>query len=247
MQLYFLRHAQSENNLIWEQTRNVEGRKNDPEITPKGHQQAQRLADMLSRPYEPVDVYRDYHNNSGFGLTHIYCSLQTRAIQTASYSAEKLNLPLTALPNIHEYAGIFQYHVDGERWVREPLEGQKRSYFEERFPHLMLPDSVDNDFGWWEWRHERRSEMAKRGREAVAWLKENHEDDARVAIVSHGGFYQAFMYALLQFPPLAEGEWLPASFSINNCGVTRVNIDNGHAAILYSNKTDHLPPELHTR
>ena len=49
MQLYFIRHGQSENNLLWDQTRSDTGRVGDPELTSNGQLQANLVAQYLAK------------------------------------------------------------------------------------------------------------------------------------------------------------------------------------------------------
>jgi len=47
MQLYFIRHAQSINNALWQENGHNNGRKADPLITEIGKQQAERVGAFL--------------------------------------------------------------------------------------------------------------------------------------------------------------------------------------------------------
>ncbi len=79
MKLYLVRHAQSENNVIWNGSDHVEGRSSDPEITETGHRQAEQLGQHLAHPLgEPRQHPFNAKKTTHFGLTHIYCSLMTR-------------------------------------------------------------------------------------------------------------------------------------------------------------------------
>ncbi|MGB1251328.1 MAG: histidine phosphatase family protein [Candidatus Promineifilaceae bacterium] len=249
MQLYFIRHGESSNNVLWTSTNGIDGRVSDPRLTEKGERQAQRVADYLVMPYEGSDPSADFHNTQGFGLTHLYCSFMTRAVQTATPIAQALQLPLVAQPLIHEIHGIYKAHREGEKWRREPLAGEGRDYFEATFPHLVLPDTLGNE-GWWAHREENNRLAMQRAAEFLAWVKATHSADDHIAIVSHAGFYQAFMYALLSLSgnvTIPENGYPSTIFNINNCAITRVYFDGDFRAISYTNKVTHLPPELHTR
>ena len=78
MKLFLVRHAQSENNVLWGKfgTDDLESRSADPKITDTGHQQASLLAKhLLEKNLIPKD---DPVNGA-----RLYCSLMTRSIQTA--------------------------------------------------------------------------------------------------------------------------------------------------------------------
>ena len=112
MQIYFIRHGESTNNFLYSQTTDYHGtRVTDPELTERGQQQAHCLAAHLARDFKPGNIYDDYRNDNGFGLTHIYASLMVRAIDTALPTAQRLDLPLATLPTIHEYGGFFALRV----------------------------------------------------------------------------------------------------------------------------------------
>ncbi|MCL7455051.1 MAG: phosphoglycerate mutase family protein, partial [Anaerolineae bacterium] len=109
MQFYFIRHAQSENNQRWLETRSYEGRDSDPALTTLGWRQAGRLARFLQQPVTDLgsaDTDYDPQNALGFGITHIYCSLMVRAVATGTVLADALGLPLVAWEEIHEVGGV---------------------------------------------------------------------------------------------------------------------------------------------
>ena len=104
MRLYFIRHGQSENNALYENTGSDLGRVDDPRLTSVGIRQAEATARYVSSSVDPVDRNRSGRN---FGFTHLYCSPMYRAIATGKYIAEALNLPLVVLKDWHETGGIF--------------------------------------------------------------------------------------------------------------------------------------------
>ncbi|HPH98338.1 MAG TPA: histidine phosphatase family protein [Anaerolineaceae bacterium] len=240
MQLYFIRHGQSANNLRYEQTLSSAGRVDDPELTETGHLQAQCLARLLSRPGVDRAINYDEHNIRGFGLTHIYCSLLVRAIDTASYVSKALQLPLVGLESIHEAGGV--YLDDPETGEPHGKPGKSRAYLAERFPHLTLPDEMHND-GWWNCRpRETSPQAAERASRVLAWLLETHGGtDHRVALVSHAAFSYYFFCAVLKIP-YENGPWI----GLGNTCITRYDFLPEEVRVVYVNRGDHLPPELVT-
>ena len=246
MQLYFIRHGESTNNALYAQTNDYHGlRTTDPELTERGQRQATLLATHLTRPFGDLAFFEDYQNHHGFGLTHIYCSLMVRAIDTALPTATQLGLPLKTLPTIHEYGGIFEFEGTEKRIGHA---GLKRSELLARYPDLQIEHEVA-EAGWWNFRVEDSAELYRRAGEAIDYLLDNHSDNDRVAIISHGGFYQAFMAQVMRIevkPPYPDhGRKL--GFAINNTAITRVAFEGDRRAIVYSNRTTHLPSELVTR
>ena len=108
MQLYYIRHCQSENNALWDLTGGEFERNPDPELTEVGRQQAVHLANFLTQSGhgKPIDQW-DTQNREGFGLTHIYTSLMVRAVATGLVVSKALGIPLNAFPDIHESGGIY--------------------------------------------------------------------------------------------------------------------------------------------
>jgi 2,3-bisphosphoglycerate-dependent phosphoglycerate mutase len=225
MQFYFIRHAQSQNNLLWEQTGSSKGRSIDAELTPLGQQQAEILAQFLRK-------------NDEFGLTHLYTSLMSRAVVTGAAIAEALGLPLVTWEDLHETGGI--YVEDEQTGQRTGQPGKNRADFQARFPCLILPDSL-GEVGWWNRPFEEREQRLPRAQRFARELSERHgHTDDHVAVVSHGAFYNYFLSALLDWPR-RDGYW----FMLNNSAITRIDF-NDRVALVYLNRFEHLPRELIT-
>lgn len=242
MRLYFIRHGQSENNLLWSQTRSWKGRTEDPDLTPTGRQQAEVLARFLqqhTRSTAPPASDYNPQNVHGFALTHLYCSLMIRAVATGNILARALNLPLVAWEELHETGGINR--LDGESGERIGLPGKNRAYFERHHPDLILPASLGEE-GWWNRPFEAYEERPLRARRFLEELLERHGNtDDRVAVISHGGFYNYLLQAILEMPG-GEGIW----FSLNNAAMTRLDFEAAEAWVSYMNRLDYMPRELIT-
>jgi 2,3-bisphosphoglycerate-dependent phosphoglycerate mutase len=264
MQLYYIRHAQSENNLLWDRTGDNLGRSHDPQLTETGKRQAETLAQFLagctSRPLDRAklgDAANDPQNALGFGLTHIYTSLMLRAVATGTAVANALNLPLVAWPDLHEGGGI--YLEDEESGLLVGLPGNPRSYFEQHYPNLVLPDSL-GESGWWNRPFEERPDRRRRAWRVWKELLQRHgETDDRVALISHGGFYNHLLSIILHYgsgdkqtPEMPDdlaltqethpGAW----FAMNNTAISRMDFTPREVRLVYSNRIDFLPYELVT-
>jgi len=239
MRLFFIRHGQSENNLLWEETGASTGRNEDPELTLAGHQQARLLADAIAQKENNHLLNGNPNHRDTFHFTHLYTSLMIRAVRTGVYLAQALNMPLLAWPEIHELGGIFL--EDKENMANTGLPGKSRSYFLENFPVLHLTDLISEE-GWWNRPFENYDDRPLRARAVIATLLERHANTAdNVAIVSHGGFYMEFARALFQIRD--ENAW----FLMNNTGISRFDHDNERGwTLVYHNRTDHLPGDLVT-
>jgi 2,3-bisphosphoglycerate-dependent phosphoglycerate mutase len=241
MQFYFIRHGQSENNLLWAQTGSVHGRSDDPSLTGTGRQQMEMLAGLMTRPAQPsaIPAEHDGQNVTGFQITHLYCSLMVRAIESATILARALDLSLDAWEDVHEVGGIHWSEEEGGQPVGQA--GKNRAYFEEHYPHLGLPPGL-GEAGWWNRPFEPRAERPKRAARFLRELLARHGGSQdRVAVVSHGGFYNHLVRAILDLPP--QGElW----FAINNAAISRIDFAPEGVWMQYLNRVDHLPAELIT-
>jgi 2,3-bisphosphoglycerate-dependent phosphoglycerate mutase len=238
MELYFIRHAQSANNKLYDETGAWNKRDSDPELTELGHDQARRLAEHVACANGSTPR-RDYVNRGSFGFTHLYSSLMVRALATAAYLSAALDLPLVVWEDLHEVGGIF--YIDDETGERIGQPGKTRSELAARFPQAQLPETLGED-GWWNRSHESVELQSRRARRLVSALVERHGgSDDRVAVISHGGFYNLVLAELLS-TQADNGFW----FIINNTGITRLNFEAEGIGLAYANRLEHLPAELIT-
>ena len=244
MKLYLIRHAQSENNVLYAKNGSYKGRVPDPEITDIGHQQAQRLAELLadesaeSRPTLSP-------NRVGFGFTHLYCSLMTRSIQTAAYIAQARGMRLTALDDVFERGGLYKRDEDDNRVA---LPGPARAYFTTRFPELILPKSL-GETGWYNRRFETVEMFVERMKRVVPELINRHlgtEDS--VALVAHGHFIDQFLNELMgveRHPHNYSDKW-EVNWAFHNTAISRIDFVRRTQFVIYLNRIDHLSPDLIT-
>lgn len=239
MQLYFIRHAQSENNQMWSDTGSSAGRSEDPGITDLGCRQADQLAEFIHshHPVMPASLY-DEINARGIGLTHLYTSLMARAILTGHAVAEKIGLPLLGFVDVHEAGGI--YLDDEETGEPRGQAGKTPDELLRMSPRLILPEI--NPAGWWNRPFEDREARINRAKRALADLLERHSGTGdRIAIFSHAAFYNYFLTAIFGLD-----ERLPTWFYLNNTGITRIDFDEQGVMLVYSNRTEHLPADMLT-
>jgi 2,3-bisphosphoglycerate-dependent phosphoglycerate mutase len=244
MKLYFIRHAQSQNNANWGNPKYQENP--DPPLTETGRQQAALLAAFLERnqTLRPGPEW-DPQNRFGFGLTHLYASLMERSADTAAPIACALGIPFAAWPDIHEGGGIFSREDKGNPIG---LPGKPRSFFERNFPEMRLPDDLDES-GWWNRPFEQDAERAIRAGRFWSELLARHGDqegrpEHRVAVVSHGGFFMHFMCAALNLPWRQAALGLQSWFLLSNASISRFDIQQSDLTICYLNRTDYLPDAL---
>lgn len=238
MQFYFIRHAQSNNNALYQATQSDIGRTEDPDLTELGLRQADCLADYLcSGPAGGGQVYPP-DTVGGFGITHLYSSLMLRSVKTGSIVAQKLGLPLVGWIDLHEEGGIY---LDDENGNPIGRPGKNDVYFARHYPRLLVPSCVGGD-GWWNRPFESSEERPLRAQRVVKELLEKHGNtEHRVAVISHGGFYNHFLRALANISSDSK-----AWFSIFNTGITRIDFHDHTADIIYTNRMDFLPKSFIT-
>jgi 2,3-bisphosphoglycerate-dependent phosphoglycerate mutase len=246
MELYFIRHGQSVNNANWSNPDFQESP--DPTLTEVGHEQARLVAEFLKK-HQAITNEKDWNsqNRYGFGLTHIYTSLMERAAFTAAPIAQALDLPLIAWKEIHEEGGIYSR---GDKANLRGLPGRPRSFFMENFRTLTLPEDLD-ETGWWNRAFEAEQERQPRADQVFAELLARHRDqedqlEHRVAFVSHGGFFMRLMCAMLKLPWRQAALGLRSWFLLNNCSISRFDINGNELTMAYVNRTDYLPAHLIT-
>ena len=241
MQLYYIRHAQSENNLLWELTGSGDSRKVDPDLTELGQQQALYLAQFLSA--EGLDTHSrdlDVQNVTGFGITHLYCSLMLRAVQTGAEVARALDLPLIGWRDLHETGGMFLKDPETDECIGQP--GRSRAFFAAHYPELAPPETVTEN-GWWNRPFEEPEERPVRAQRMLSTLLARHrESDDRVALISHGGFFYHLLHAIFDWPA-REKQW----FYMSNVAITRIDFTPDRTQLMYLNRLDFLPRTLISR
>jgi 2,3-bisphosphoglycerate-dependent phosphoglycerate mutase len=246
MELYFIRHGQSQNNANWDNADYEESP--DPALTEIGHEQAQLLAEFLKKNQKITnDKAWNVQNRYGFGLTHIYTSLMERAAFTAAPIAQVLDIPLITWKEIHEEGGIYSR---GDKSNIVGLSGRPRSFFMENFRTLTLPDDLD-ETGWWNRPFEAEEERQPRADQVFAELLARHKDQEgqpqhRVALVSHGGFFVRLVCTILKLPWRQAAYGMKSWFILNNCSISRFDIYKEEINIAYLNRTDFLPDHLIT-
>ncbi|MCG3211115.1 MAG: hypothetical protein FOGNACKC_04752 [Anaerolineae bacterium] len=241
MQLYILRHAQSTNNALPD----MRDRVCDPILTDLGQRQARLLAQHLAEAAHPEQRFGVNAEDTavktvqGYGIARLYCSAMHRAMQTAQPVGQALGLKPEIWVDIHEIGGIYLDHPDERGIVGYP--GKLRTEISEEFPNYVIPDTV-TDAGWWDVRNGQEDWPTGQGRaiRVAHQLRKWAETDDTIAIVSHGGFIDALIKALIGQLP---GRGLV--YHHFNTAITRLDFDrDGRLHVRYINRIPHLPYEL---
>ena len=102
VRLLLIRHGESANNAAYAATGQRTGRVPEPELTPRGHQQAAALGAALAA-----------HGVPGIGpVTTLLSSPMLRAVQTAAHLSRALGLPVGLCPDAYETGGVYDLDHD---------------------------------------------------------------------------------------------------------------------------------------
>ena len=246
MRLYLIRHAESANNALYSSQSDFSQRSPDPEITEVGHRQSALLAAHLADPAgEPRHHPFSANGSRRYDLTHLYCSLMTRAMLTAGYVAEACAIPAQAHPEMYERGGIYQFDEAGHA-IGQP--GPDATYFRKRFPGHVLPAGL-KAHGWYDRPAESDDQFIDRVRKVLAEIRQRHENSEDVvALVVHGDFIDQFINELMGVQRKAlnyEYHW-EANWASHNTAIARIDFVNGSHSVVYLNRLEHLPVELIT-
>ncbi|MCP4642045.1 MAG: histidine phosphatase family protein [bacterium] len=219
MNLYLVRHGQSEGNIPGASA------VGDPPLTERGRAQAACVADTFAA--EPVAA--------------LYASPMTRALETATIIGERLFLSPRVRPILAETGRL--------RWNNPPDAGplpkSGLTLFEvtDRFPHADVSDAEPLDGVWWRKLHgERRAGAYARAMVALDQLCASHPDDEEnVVVVTHGAFGSVLMSVALDAPPSDFNR-----FGQFNAGISLLHIIGDVPRLRRLNWVEHLPPDLRT-
>jgi 2,3-bisphosphoglycerate-dependent phosphoglycerate mutase/probable phosphoglycerate mutase len=241
MKLYIIRHAQSTNNAL----ANPRDRVYDPLLTELGYRQAEIVARHVATGIDPEfvagvsDEDTAADSRQGYNISRLYCSAMYRALLTAKPIAQILGIRPEVWVDIHEHGGIYLDHGGQRGIVGYP--GKTRGEILDEFPDYILPDEI-TEAGWWEPERGQEDWPSCQGRaiKVANTLREWSATRERVAIISHGGFIDVLMKALINQLPSPH-----LYYHHYNTAITRIDFrPEGPIDIRYINRFDHLPPDL---
>lgn len=243
MKLFIIRHAQSENNVHEgsDYAAYMRNRVVDPSITPLGFKQADRVALHLAAQEHAEHSHENGTEGTGYRFTHIFASPMLRCLQTSLPISKALNLLPEVWVDIHEQGGMFLGNPRTSEGLRF-FPGMTRSEIETQFPGYRVPETITEQ-GWWSGGHEEHAQCEARAERVAEQLRKMALEmpEARVALVSHGTFADRLVKALIGLPT----DTPQCHFSHYNTAITRIDFwGEGFAAVRFTNRTQHLPPEM---
>lgn len=221
MQLYLIRHAESENNA-----KPLDQRVEDPPITSIGHLQAELLANWIETL--PMDT--------------LITSPVRRALQTTRYLHLKNNQHVHVWSDVFEEGGIYRGHgpeatEGGPGLTRDEVI----AHLAEDERHCTLDDRI-TDAGWWLCQpRETPEEAIRRASHVSQRLVDQFNHEQTVVMVIHADFKRKLMIELLG--PAANTLRLGKLF---NTGTTRLVLEKNRWLVESFNSVTHLPAGLIT-
>ena len=230
MELFLIRHAESKNNI----RKNDQDRVSDPEITGNGRLQSNHLAQFIEKG---LHLPGTFHEKNEKPLDHIYCSAMKRSLETANPLGNSIRIKPEVWIDIHEVGGIYEFNSDQTKKIGK--SGLNRKQIHHSFPEYVLPEDIDEK-GWWNKDAESLSELSERVSRVINTLKDRAEENIRIGLVAHGGFFSSFLCALFNLKP-AEG----TAFQTYNCSISQITFEKREKIVIqYLNKYDYLPKNL---
>ena len=236
MDLFLIRHGESTNNALADASQRVA----DPELTPKGRAQAERVAAYIAEGLHLAPAERT--EDRPF-LERLYCSAMIRALHTAREIGRALGARSEIWVATHEMGGIFLDHGGERGAVGYP--GLTRAEIAVRFPASVASAEVGED-GWWDQGVETNQQAQRRAIGVAADLLAlaRAGEKTRIGLVTHGGFMSLLLEALgnrLRSAGFYEGFY----YEHDNTAITRISLRRDPALVVeYVNRTEHLPDEL---
>ena len=223
MQVYLIRHAQSENNVLTHET--MHRRKAEPDLTELGYRQRQLLADFLAQA-------------DGLEMTHLYTSAMYRSMLTVEPVAKALGLQPEVWVDLHEKGGMFQRrngHVEG-------FQGMTRAAILKEFADYRLPAAV-SERGWYDvdLGMEPETHSFFRAIKVAQGLRERGYTDDALGLVSHAGFLDVLLKAIFDQLPSRPHTMRYYHY---NTAITRIDYRESGPALHYMNRVDHLPAAM---
>lgn len=222
LRVLLVRHAESENNVLMRGAASMrkfeDARSIDPNLSPRGVEQAASLAKLLEETPELFQL-----TQKGAEMNTLYCSPMRRSMQTAAPVGLALGMSPEIMVEVHETGGIYHERTEGSSTLLDENEeghasgGLGRAAISEEFPSFKIPANCYKS-GWWF--GDREDVQAAEKRAAMVarklWTDASRCHALRiVCIVSHGDFMARLMRELLG---------TPVNFNHHNTGMTCVDL-----------------------
>ncbi|WP_345688867.1 histidine phosphatase family protein [Novipirellula caenicola] len=222
MQLYLIRHAESENNAMPPYQR-IE----DPAITPRGRLQSEYLAKWTST----------------LAIDTLITSPFRRSIQTTRFIVDQSPQCVHVWHNVFERGGCFRGHGPD---ATEGGPGMGRESIEKEFsalPHDCIIDETITSAGWWAGNRRETDDQANTRAEVVTerLIQSFGASGKTIVAVIHADFKRCLLAKMLS--QVTDVEKVGAFV---NTGITKLEFDGHSWKLHWLNSASHLPSRLVT-
>jgi len=218
MQLYLIRHAESENNA-----RPGYLRVEDPSITTIGRLQAKCLAEWAKTLKMDVLITSPF----------------LRTLQTTRAVVETTKMPVSVWHNVFERGGCYRGFGDG---ATEGGPGLGITKIREILPGAIVDETIQ-DAGWWSGRkRETHEESVLRSSTVIERLVAAFGNSGKhVVVIIHADFKRQLLLHIL------DGVADATVFGpLRNTGITKVDFDGERWRLDWLNSVSHMPARLIT-
>lgn len=221
LRVALIRHGESMNNVhegVSEATYRAY-RSADPDLSPRGYEQAKLLATYLANPEKSKTLGIS-------AISELWVSPVRRTLLTMHPLAGALSKRPRVECDLFEAGGIYEANAEYTRFTSRG--GMTRAEMSALFPSYELPDQV-TESGWYTGLgKETDDECRQRAARVAARLKDRAKaitDDYTVLLVVHYDFINALLDALLV--PGTTGAFL--RWKLYNTGITVFDLDSQQA------------------
>ncbi|KAL4464096.1 hypothetical protein ABPG74_006033 [Tetrahymena malaccensis] len=223
--IFFVRHAESSNNVIKDQTsENYENaRVPDPHLSEVGKKQADACARYLKK--------------KGIKPNIVFSSCFSRALDTAKYIQDEFSCKAQILRELHEVGGL-QYKGQGFR-------GEGKKYFQQKYPSFVIDESIKEDGWFFHEKKETNDQAYDRIKKILMQIieishryYEENQNGPRpdFIFVTHGNFLDMAVGQLL-----FRQQGIETFIQHNNTGITAFDLtEKDRYLIKYLNESNHL-------
>lgn len=202
MRFLFIRHGESENNVI--SPSEIMGKRAwTPETRMSFERQRSADPPLTLAGWEQIDAVAQHVAKGGVSalanLGNIYCSFQLRALQSADILHTHLpSSPVHCEVDLHEAGGCYKFNEINNRMEAE--RGLSPRDVMRRYPKARLPRGMALDGAWYRGTgKEREEEVQARAVRVLDWMRrlsEQEQEQEREVwhiVIAHGHFLNALV------------------------------------------------------
>lgn len=205
LNVYFIRHADSYNNGLYQIIRSELGDVSDDVLEKEEAKRREPDCGISSKGERQLELLKEYISNGGWTFANkcrVFSSPMSRCLITASAIASALpgTQTVEVRRNLFETGGCFTYSHDEATNSSVPigLPGATAAEIEAKYPHFHCEAGMEN--GWYN-RHvmENDEEFDARAMDVANWLWSEAKtltETATYILVIHGNFMSAVINAL---------------------------------------------------